>query len=709
MSNAFPFGLLAYLLLPQVILAGPHSTASLPIYLTNNVPACAHRCLESYIVDNYNTSPCRDTQDIECLCKSKTTSGFTLGEGALSCLASYCSESVLEHSINVYELCAFVENARPMTHGTLTVTQVVATTVAHTSHAQTTTLPHSIGHPLSSSLNLTHSSSTHARSSSSRTNSISSSSPTHSISSSVSPILPLSTTQLTSVRPSVTSIIVSPASSSAVSKPQPALTKSQIAGITVAGVASAALAFGVLLCIFCFPRKDKKWRNSGLSFGCDKIISSRPGSPMLPQDVVADLEHGDGSVGPNRPTFEYKTGRWSFWRKSTKPEDIGVAVGPQALHLTPPTENDPTLDEAPASARSFRTPSQLLPDKPTYSLFPQTLRIINPSTSPISPQTPDSSETCFTDVAGPAKPAPRGRNALDTSQRSLQQVPKVVRPSSSDPFLDSHVKPQDVASSEESSGNGMSPWAQSFGTVHKPLPAHGPPTTPYHQRSARPLKHSLQIPTAYADGPEYGVRGQSWGSAATRRNSFARPLTHYSTASDTSFEEAAEEDELLTLQPALSAVAESPTVQSPPGQVRYPKVPGTIPPLNTRRPSSESPTRRPPLKNPKGAAVARTTKHKRVVIPQPQVAELYGSPVSPQEQWGAQPPSTESLKGSANCKPDTNAPSAKWQILVKPGLEGIGNVTNPKEKLSPLPNSGKTGESRVSDRSRRPDSGLDTD
>ena len=703
MSNAFPFGFLAYLLLPQVILAGPHSTASLPIYLNDNVPACAHRCLESYIADNYNTSACRDKKDIECLCKNKTASGFTLGEAALSCLASYCSESVLEDSINVYELCASVKNARPMTHGTLTVTQVVATTVAHTSHSQTTTLPHSIGLSVSPSPNLTHSSSTHVRSSSSRTNSISSSSPTHSISSSISPILPLSTTQLTSVRSSVTSIIAPPASSSAVSKPQPALTKPQIAGVAVAGIASVALAFGVVFCVLCFPRKDKKRTDSGSSFGGDKIISSRPGSPMLPQDVVADLEHGDGSVGPNGPISEYNTGRWSFWRKGTKPEDIGVAVGPETMHLTPPTEHDPTLDEAPASARSFRTPSQLLPDKPTYSLFPQTLKIVNPSTSPISPQSPDSSETCFTDVAGPAKPAPRGRNALDTSQRSLQQVPKVVRPSTSDPFLDSHVNPQGVASSEKSNGNGMSPWAQSLGTVHKPLPAHGPPTTPYHQRSAISLKSPPQVPTAYADGPEYGARDQSWGSAAIRRNSFARPVNHYSTASDTSFEEAAEEaaeeDEPLTLQPALSPVAESPRVQSPPGQVRYPKVPGTIPPLNTRRPSPESPSRRPPLKNPKRAVVAQTTKDKKVVIPQPQVAELYGSPVSPQEQWEAQPPSTESLKGSANSKPDSNAPSAKWQILVKPGLEGIGDVTNPKEKPSLLLNSGKTGESRASDRS----------
>jgi len=198
-------------------------------------------------------------------------------------------------------------------------------------------------------------------------------------------------------------------------------------------------------------------------------------------------------------------------------------------------------------------------------------------------------------------------------------------------------------------------------------------------------------------------------SAAKRRNSFARPATHYSTASDTSFEDAGEDDETTTAHAFLSPVAESPRGRSPPGPVRYPKIPGSIPPLNPRRPSPESPTRRPPPKNPKRALVAQAKTAKHADIPQPQVAELYGSPVSPVTGWNqlssqeslknTTPLSSESLIGSTNDKRDSNAPSAKWQILVKPGLDGIDGASSSKDRPTLSPRSGKTGESRFSDRS----------
>lgn len=711
MSNAFPIYLLAYLL-PQVILAGPLSTASLSPSVTDDVPRCARRCLESYIADNFNTFACRGRRDLDCLCTSKSTSGLTLGEAALSCLASHCPQRVLEDSVDIYELCAPIKDARPMTHGTLTVTQVVPTTIAHTTQSRTTSLPHSIGLPLHPPQSTTTNSSSHTSSSLSTRLTSTTSSPSHSVSSSFSTFLTPHTTHPTSVHSSSTTSVPPPASqasSSAGPKPQPPLTKPQIAGVTVAGVVSAALAFGVLFCIFCLWRKDKKRRNSGSSFGGDKIISSRPGSPGLPENGAADTEYGNillvhgGTQERNGPVVENNASRWSFWRRSTKPEDIGVAVGPEDMPSTPLMAHHSCHDEAPPSATSFRTSSQLLPDKPTYSLFPQTLKVVNPSTSPISPQSPDSVETRFTDIAGARlseKPAPRGRNALDTSQRCLQQMPKVVRPLVSDPFLHSHSEPQGLIRSENNSGIGV-PWTRSLETIRKPVPARGPLGT---QSSAIRSRPSLKIPSTYVGRPTYGVPDQtdvpdqSWGTDATRRNSFARPATQYSTASDaTNFEDAGEEDEVQARHPVLSPVAESPRARSPSGPVRYPKIPGTIFPLNTRRPSPESPTRQPPPKNPRRALVAQAMKGKTVEIPQPQVAELYGSPVSPnmpKAHWeSTQHHSMESLKGSTK----SNAPSAKWQILVKPGLEGIDGSSSPREKPTPSPRSGKTGETRVSE------------
>lgn len=747
MSNAILMWSLAYLLLPQVVLAGPLSTVSLSPYLTDKIPKCAQQCVGSYISDNFRTSTCRYKQDLKCLCTSKSISGLTLGEGALSCLASYCSEEVLEERVGLYSLCEGIKSARPMTHGTLTVTHVVPTTVALTSHSSTKTLPHSIGLPRATSSKVphstpAHSSSTRSTTSTHHTSSAHSSSATHSssihtttrtpttksssspISSSVSiAVAPLPTFETHIPSPSTT-FIASPASSSAAPKPPRNLTTPQIAGVTVAGVASAALAFGVLFCIFCFRRKDRKTRNSGSSFGGDKIVHTRPGSRNLSTTALvtgAGAETGaeDPERGFGNSTFviarerngENRTSRWSFWRRSTKPEEIGLAVGPEMMQTTPPTEHAQVHDEAPASATSYRTTSQLLPEKPiypTYSLFPhpQTLRVVNPTTSPVSPQSPDSAETRFTDVAGPStKPAPRGRLSVDTSQRSLQQKPRTVRPSGSDPFLDSHSDPQGLVASGIAGGLAPSPWSQSLHPVRKPVPALRPSGAPNLQPSAAWSKPSLQIPSTYAGRPTYGVPEQSrvpdptWGSK--QRNSFARPTTQCSNASHTSFEDDGEDDEPTNAQPVLSPVAESPKIRSPPGAVRYPKIPGTIPPLSTRRPSPESPTRQPPPRNPKRALAAQATTGKNANIPQPQVAELYGSPVSPKAMWAVQPASTESLTGSASGRRASNAPSAKsakWQILVQPGLEGgiDGGSSPAREKPSSSPRSGKTGESYVS-------------
>ena len=701
MSNALLLWSLASLLFPHLVLAGPHSTASLSSYLANVVPTCAHSCVESFILENFHSTACRDGQDLTCLCTSKSASGLTLGEGALQCTASRCTNNVLEHTVDVYEICAGVENARPMTHGTLTATQIYPTTIAHVSHTRTS-LPHSIGLHLpthtgiifpsssNSSISLPTAINTATKPKSSRdprgsrktSVSFASASPT------VSKLAHSS-----SILPSSTIFTAAPATSSVSSKPQPVLTKPQIAGVTVGGVASAALAFGVLFCLCCVRRKDRKRRNSGSSFGGDKVLPSRPSSHGSSGMVFRDLEHGDRPVAHSAarerrdaiPTNS--VARWSFWRKSTKPEEIGVALGPESTTM-PPTRHEAAHDEAPVSAASYRTTSQLLPDKPRYSLFPPPLRVVNPTISPVSPQSPDSAETHFTDVAGQrpvSKPAPRGRNAYDTSQAPLHQGPKAARPSHSDPFLDSHGGTQSSMQSELRSGVGATPFTRSLQPVQKPVPAHSPPGGPRFQPATVRSKPTLQIPSTYTNRPTYGIvedeshlPNQSWGMAAKRRNSFARPQTNYSTASDTSFEDGGDEDGMPIAHPVLSPVAESPKVRSLSHDI-------------TRRPSPESPTPRPPLRNPQRGRA------RNVLIPQPEVAELYGSPVSPKAQWGGHPRSKESLRRDS----DGTTHSAKWQILVKPGLEGIDGANSPREQAASSLRSGKTGESRVSDQSER--------
>ncbi|KAL8823758.1 MAG: hypothetical protein Q9191_005577 [Dirinaria sp. TL-2023a] len=423
-----------------------------------------------------------------------------------------------------------------------------------------------------------------------------------------------------------------------------------------------------------------------------------------------DLEHGDQSVASRAArersgaNLTNSVARWSFWRKSTKPEEIGIALGPESAAV-PPARDEGLHEEAPVSAASYRTTSQLLPDKPRYSLFPPPLRVVNPTISPVSPQSPDSAETHFTDVAGQrplSKPAPRGRNAYDTSQPSLQQGPKAVRPSNSDPFLDSHPGSQSSIHSESRRDVGATPFMRSLQPIQRPVPARSPPGGQRLQPATVRSRPSLQIPSTYANRPTYGIPDeeshlpdQSWGSAAKRRNSFARPQTNYSNASDTSFEDAGDEDGLPLVHPVLSPVAESPKVRSLPRDQRAPTIPDPL--YTIRRPSPESPTPRPPIRNPQRGRGRNAPNP----IPQPEVAELYGSPVSPKAQWGSgHPRSKESLRRDS----DGTTHSAKWQILVKPGLEGgIEGSHSPREQhpTSSSLRSGKTGESRVSDQSER--------
>lgn len=717
MSNARLLWSLTFVLFPQVILAGPHFTVSLSPHLTNVIPACARRCVETYILEDFHSAACREQQDLQCLCKSKSSSGFTLGERALQCTAAYCTTEVLENEVDVYEICADVKNARSMTHGTLSATQVPSATAAQQSHTRTKS-PHSLGLSVHKPATIASSSMNVSASLPTVFSTTKDSGPSKSFTQQT--IIHTTPTNRPSRAPhskstsaptsASTSVIASPATSSAASKPQPVLTKPQIAGVTVAGVASAAIAFGVIFCLFCIRGRDRRRRNSGSSFGGDKILPSRPSSPEPSAPAASDPEQanqipaGSAVQALNGAVPRSHVSRFSFWRRSTRPEEIGIAVGPEVVE-TPSMRYDAQHDETPVSAASYRTTSQLLPDKPSYVLFPPPLRVVNPTQSPVSPQSPDSAETHFTDIAGQrpeSKPAPRGRNAYDTSQVTLQRGAGTLRPSGSDPFLDRQNSSRGLARSENHQDISAIPQIRSLQPVGRAV------STQSRLQSSQPTtvrtKPSIRVPTSYAGRPTYrvseehnAVPDQSWGSTSKRRNSFARPQTRDSNASDTSFEDADEQDEPPTVHPTLSPVVESPQVRSLPGAIRYPKVPGKVAPYNTRRPSPESPTRRPPPKNPQRAIIAQAGTRKIVPVQQPEVAELYGSPVSPKTYWSDQPRSNETLRSDNS----PTARSAKWQILVKPGLEAISDDSSLREKPTPSPRSGKTGESRVSDQSGR--------
>lgn len=65
-----------------------HAAITLSAELTNFVPACAQECFESFLESNFPTSVCTSTPTLGCLCSNNSTSGYTVGEGAVQCIIS---------------------------------------------------------------------------------------------------------------------------------------------------------------------------------------------------------------------------------------------------------------------------------------------------------------------------------------------------------------------------------------------------------------------------------------------------------------------------------------------------------------------------------------------------------------------------------------------------------------------------------------------
>lgn len=315
------------------------NSTNLPWTVLSNLPPCSIECVEYFVTQYYPESICPDTTDLACLCTHNTSSGFTLGEAALRCLVASCSNSAAFQP-GAYGLCDGIYGAVPETHSTLTATLMAATTVvpsysttATTSIASTNSIPTSI---------LTAPATTFP--------SVATSNPTASQS-----------TPLTTADPQTTQ----PASPRA----STVLTTPQIVGISIGGAAGATLAFSLLCVACCIRRRRRRKEEEEKDWSYDSAPSERPLGPTSPYQPSRIFQNAT-MVG-QRPETDLPTDvpppseekRRSFWRKSIKPEEIGVAVTPEIPQ------------NSPASANSNNTTSQLLPEMPKYSLWPAPLRI----------------------------------------------------------------------------------------------------------------------------------------------------------------------------------------------------------------------------------------------------------------------------------------------------------------------------------------------
>lgn len=712
---------LVCLLFPLSSSAGPLSTvSSLSPFLTALVPACAHGCLRSFVADSFPSSTCRQQQDLDCLCTRDSKTGLTLGEGALRCLASECAKNstAIREAVSVYKACSGIPNAKQMTHQTLTATHVVVETIHNpkanpstmAEHPTTTadgetdvpSFPSSISRPSPISVSditdypyptgiitdtsIPSTTSTTTFNDPSTTDAIFTTSSTF-----ISVTVPTTTSQ-SSASPTVTT---------AVAPTQQALTKPQIAGVAVGSIAAAGLVFGLLALVFCLRDRKKRRRGSDASFGNDKIVIDQPRTPSpSPPSIPAfeDAEYGPREVGAGQPVraeaaiARPQSNRWSFWRKNVKPEEIGVAVAQNPL---PPSTHDPS-PLTPMSAASYETTSRLLPDKPTYSLYPPPLRIssYNQEVSPIDAPGPTAAGFSRALPGLVPKPVPRGRGIIDTSQSNLHIGHPALRTMPSDPFLDS-------------TSNDRQPDPRQLQTLPAQRTRDGPskPISVHYPHRAGPVKVPRKpVPVRLPpDGlrADASIERRDWGSDApsqtaapaaelpvflseprpVRRKSSGkrklggkRPMTFLSTTSDTSFEDADSEEEPPLPQSALSPVVESPNRRRTAG-VHYPVIPTSAaesPSINRtiREVRREQIELNPASDRSKGKAKASLRTPSPKDKPVPDVPELAGIELKERQQA---PDSN-----SGRVKPG----SAKWSILVAPGLEGIENVGSPKSKAS---------------------------
>ena len=399
----------------------------LPQSLLSVVPNCAVTCIQSFASHDYPGATCADTTDLNYLCTQPNTSGLTIGEGSVQCVVSFCTGQD-QVDVNVYNICTDIDGAQPRTIRTITATIATSASTASTM----TTLPATIGDPtstknLSTIVMATDSPTWIIATPSATTTSAAGPSTTDNPSSTS-----MSTSTNMSAGPGATSG-VNAMSDQATSRS--GLTTPQIAGIAIGGAATALVILGLLL-LLCWMRKRR--RNRRRSQRRSRLIEQTPPpNYQSPQkktsptfDTIASSLASPSTNGRfyAPPTMEEK--RRSFWRKSIRPEEIGVAVSPKLPG-----------GHSPVSASSQQSFSLLLPIAPAAALWPAPLDVQATRVQKRYSQRPNSEATEFDD-----EPNVRTQEAeqivVDNQPFILEKPPLAKRPRGPPPNLKLPMVPE---------------------------------------------------------------------------------------------------------------------------------------------------------------------------------------------------------------------------------------------------------------------------
>ncbi|KIW22170.1 uncharacterized protein PV07_12489 [Cladophialophora immunda] len=406
----------------------------LPPSLLSVIPACAVDCVQQFASHNYPGATCANTSDIEYLCTQSNISGLTIGEGSVQCVVSACTGQDQE-DLDVYGVCNSIPDAQPRTARTITATIIGSST---TTSSTMENLPATIGNPTS-----TEEVSTIVMATDTPTRMIATSaaSPTSGGLSSVT-----DTPTNTMMGQTTSGSAGSDGTSGAVAVPEQVtprsgLTTPQIAGITVGGAATVVIVVGlILLQIWIRKRRRERRRSQRRS----RLVESSP--PVNPQSFEKKTPPNFGNAGstltvpstqgrfyaPQQPTEEK---RRSFWRKSIRPEEIGIAVSPKM-----PGEHSPV------SASSQQSFSHLLPKAPPGVLWPAQLDVEATRERRRYTQRPVSDATEFDDEPE-TRPQEPERVFVDNQPFILEKPPLSKRPRGPPPNLRLPALPESPAKS----------------------------------------------------------------------------------------------------------------------------------------------------------------------------------------------------------------------------------------------------------------------
>ena len=531
----------------------------LPSTVQDVIPTCAQPCLTAFVSNGYSSSVCPDLSDIFCLCSHYDNGGFTLGEGALSCIKLSCSNPPTGDLDNAYEICNSQNNHVIPTHSTLSVTVVL-------SSVPTAAVP----------------------------------------SSSASPSAFSASNTVTTSKPPPTGT-VTPTSSSAASTESAAaisnqgLSKAQIAGVVVAAVGLLVLIAGAAILIGLRFRR-KKLRS--VEESTDPFETGPPGGFLIekggpieripsPPKATRDPRKGQGGVGIAHPPQS----RAPIGQQSADSELNGGISAPIGVAISA----DGHDEETPTSGQSTNTMSQLLPAEPKLvrqQQIPDKRPASNFSQATVFEEDNPATSRRVDSFVFPVPPSPiysRFENPPLRIANGMASTPERRR----QPSLTLDIPPM---ASKPKTATIARPRIVDMA----PQPVNTFATPPKHKRRSRGLGpnarqnslHGKDTSLQSSNDAMSTVQMQNQANVATNSQARAHVKKHASdqslietgrnsVASDTSFESGADDP----TPPEEVFKRLSPVDESPISGIRYPKIPRSSNQIVPRRsPTDTQPT-----------------------------------------------------------------------------------------------------------------------